>query len=208
MNFSGFNPHKIKKKKFPLAYFGRCDFDPRINYPRTPGRIPDVAVPTPVYADQWEDYATSNDGMIIQARTPRIISMNDLVAKSQESSLRMPAGGIAGRWDMVSPAPQFSGFFLPFIVAPLVAGFLGTMGAYFWGKLREAGTEAERQEIKSDLYDRYKAGDIDEETYRNLLLYQDEDSFSKSMLSMIWSRYGIFVGGGLLLLIILMFFRR
>jgi len=200
MNFSGYDPQKKKKKKFPLSYFGRCDFDYHVNYPPTPDPVPDYAVPKPVHIHQWEDYSRTSDGMIIQV--PRRI---------HRFPGSTPGRMIAGQWDMISPLrPNQFGlwWFIPWVIAPLTAGFLGAAGTYFWGKLKEANTEEERQEVKSEIWEKYKAGEISLEEYQALISYQNEESFAQTLLGQIWKKYGIYIGGAFILLVILMLFRR
>lgn len=206
MNFSGYNPHKVKKKKFPLSYFGRCDFDYHVNYPPAPKDVPGVAIPKPVHIHQWEDYSTTADGMIIQ------------VPRRVHSFPGSPGRVYSGSWDVrfpieakqfLHPKDQFGlWWFIPWVIAPLTAGFLGAAGTFFWSRLKKANTEEERQSVKSEIWEKYKAGEISLEEYQALISYQDEDSFQQTLLGQIWKKYGLYIGGAFVLLVLLMIFRK
>jgi len=177
------DPHKIKKKKYPITYVGHCDFDLRTeNYPC------EVAYPQgpclPVvqgeiggchaggnYPGVMEDYMK---GTTITPGTP----------------------------------DSFSGWFFPIFFG--LGGF-GTAAAALWDRLKRATTTQDKHDLMEKAYNCFHDPNCEmtEDEYRMIMLYASGTSASDLeglMWKTWWKKYKYFVlGGGALFLTMFMF---
>jgi len=78
------------------------------------------------------------------------------------------------------------------------------IGMYLWTRLKEAKTQEQIEDIKLEAYKAYRNGDITEEQYKTILLYQLGNA-KQLERELFWNKYKYYIlgGGGLIALLVL-----